>query len=121
MKTVLIVEDTQSERQLLSALLSQAGLAVAAAENVENAWKWLETHSQPDLILLDIIMPDDSGLELCRRVRERAEWEQVPIIFCSSKSEEFDRFWALRQGGNDYVTKPYAPQDLLETVEKHLN
>ena len=65
-------------------------------------------------------MPDMNGLELCREIRENLGYTDVPIIFCSNKSEEFDRFWALRQGGNAYLTKPYSPMDFMKTVKEHL-
>jgi twitching motility two-component system response regulator PilH len=120
MKTVLIVEDTKAERNMSSALLSHAGFNVAVAENAEMAWEWLEKNQAPNLILLDIVMPGESGLDLCRRIREQAKYEEVPILFCSSKAEEFDRFWAMRQGGNEYITKPYVPQNLVDKVVQHI-
>ena len=77
-------------------------------------------HGQPDLIVLDIVMPDISGLDLCRQIRNQLHFENVPIIFCSQKDQDFDRFWALRQGGNAYLIKPYSPIDLLKTVKEFL-
>jgi twitching motility two-component system response regulator PilH len=121
MKTVLVVEDTQAERLLISALLTHAGFTVTVAENAELAWQWLHNNPQPDLILLDIIMPGESGLDLCRKIRSQLPWQTLPILFCSSKAEDFDRFWALRQGGNDYITKPFVPQQLVETVGRYVN
>ncbi|MDJ0507912.1 MAG: response regulator [Crocosphaera sp.] len=120
MKTILVVEDTHSERKLISALLNHAGFITAAASNAKSAWEWLENNTFPDLILLDIIMPEETGLELCRKIRLNPNWKNIPIVFCSSKSEEFDRFWALRQGGNDYITKPFAPQQLIDAVYKYI-
>ncbi len=119
MKTVLVVEDMQAERLLISALLTHASFKVAVADSAETAWQWLETHPLPDLILLDIIMPGETGLDLCRKIRANAQWQQVPILFCSSKAEEFDRFWALRQGGTDYITKPFVPNHLMATVARY--
>jgi len=122
MKTILVVEDIRAERKLISALLTYAGFNVVALDSVESAWEWLEKNPLPNLILLDIILPGKNGLELCRQIRSRREgWEKIPILFCSSKAEDFDRFWALRQGGTDYITKPYAPQNLLDTVIKHID
>ncbi|GAB4525902.1 MAG: response regulator [Pleurocapsa sp.] len=121
MKTILIVEDTQAERQMSSALLTHAGFNVAVADSAEAAWKWLESNPAPNLILLDIVMPGESGLDLCRKIREQAQWKDIPILFCSSKAEEFDRFWAMRQGGNEYITKPYIPQTLVDKVVQHVN
>lgn len=102
-------------------LLTHAGFTVTVAEDAEFAWKWLQKNSQPDLILLDIIMPGESGLDLCRKIRSHEAWQNIPILFCSSKAEDFDRFWALRQGGNDYITKPFIPQQLVETVERYVS
>ena len=118
MKTILIVEDTHAERQMSSALLTHAGFDVAVAESAESAWQWLDEHPAPNLILLDIVMPGESGLDLCRKIREHSDWKEIPILFCSSKAEEFDRFWAIRQGGNEYITKPYVPQNLVDKVRQ---
>ncbi|MEO1340929.1 MAG: response regulator [Cyanobacteria bacterium J06635_13] len=121
MKTILIVEDTHAERQMSSALLSHAGFEVAVADCAEAAWSWLNANPAPNLILLDIVMPGESGLDLCRKIREHNDWKDIPILFCSSKAEEFDRFWAMRQGGNEYITKPYVPQNLVDKVTKFAN
>ncbi|GFE69189.1 PleD family two-component system response regulator [Chroococcus sp. FPU101] len=121
MKSILVVEDTQAERLLISALLTHAGFTVSVTDSSESAWEWLHNNPQPDLILLDIIMPGESGLDLCRKIRAHENWQNLPILFCSSKAEDFDRFWALRQGGNDYITKPFVPQQLVDTVERYVN
>ena len=121
MKTILIVEDTHAERQMSSALLSHAGFKVAVADSAENAWEWLNNNPTPNLILLDIVMPGESGLDLCRKIRANPNWQELPILFCSSKAEDFDRFWAMRQGGNEYITKPYVPQKLIDKVVQFAN
>jgi twitching motility two-component system response regulator PilH len=116
MKTVLVVEDGTAEQQLISSLLTRSGFDVVIHGNAEMAWQWLSSHTPPNLIMLDVIMPGQSGLDLCRSIREQEKFSDVPILFCSSKDQEFDKFWALRQGGNAYVTKPFAPKELLDTV-----
>lgn len=121
MKTILVVEDAQAERNLISALLSNAGFRTKATSNAKEAWQWLENNNLPDLILMDIIMPEETGLELCRKIRVNPQWQNIPIVFCTSKSEEFDRFWALRQGGNGYITKPFAPQQLIKDINQYIN
>ena len=121
MKTVLVVEDSQTDQRLIVALLQQVGLKVNAADSAESAWLWLTANGQPDLIVLDIVMPGLSGLDLCRQIRANSRLGNIPIIFCSSKAQQFDQFWALRQGGNAYITKPFAPLDLVQTVRNHLN
>lgn len=121
MKTILIVEDTHAERQMSSALLTHAGFNAAVADSAEAAWTWLNNNSIPNLILLDIVMPGESGLDLCRKIRNHPEWKDIPILFCSSKAEDFDRFWAMRQGGNEYITKPYIPQNLVNKVKEFVD
>jgi twitching motility two-component system response regulator PilH len=120
MKTVLVVEDSPTDRRLIVALLQQAGLKVVVADSAETAWSWLVV-GRPDLIVLDIVMPGLSGLDLCRQIRANSQFENIPIVFCSSKDQKFDQFWALRQGGNAYITKPFAPLDFVQTVCNHLN
>jgi DNA-binding response OmpR family regulator len=121
MKTVLVVEDGHAEQQLISSLLSRSGFDVILQGSAEEAWQWLSNHTPPNLIILDVIMPGQSGLDLCRTIRNQDDLKQTPIIFCTSKDQEFDKFWALRQGGNAYLTKPFAPKQLLETVYQHVN
>lgn len=121
MKIVLVVEDGHAEQQLISNLLSRSGFDVVLQSNAEDAWQWLLSHNPPNLIVLDVIMPGQSGLDLCRTIRDQDKLKQVPIVFCTSKDQDFDRFWALRQGGNAYLTKPFAPKQLLETVYQHVN
>jgi len=121
MKTVLVVEDSRTEQQLITGLLERSGHKVALAESAELALTWLAENQPPDLIVLDIVMPGANGLELCREVRAKPDLKEIPIVFCSSKDQEFDRFWALRQGGNAYITKPYDPDELLDTVAAYLH
>jgi twitching motility two-component system response regulator PilH len=122
MKTVLIVEDAHADQYLMVSLLEKSGYSVIAKNSAEEAEKWLlEEQHQPDLIILDIVMPGLSGLDLCREIRDNATFRETPIIFCSSKDKEFDQFWAMRQGGNAYLTKPFLPKEFLQTVAQQLS
>ncbi|BAW95324.1 CheY subfamily protein [[Synechococcus] sp. NIES-970] len=121
MKTVLVVDDSKSEQMLARALLEKMNVAVSLVDSGSDALSWLKEHEQPALIFLDIVMPDMNGLDLCREIRENLGYKNVPIIFCSNKSQDFDRFWALRQGGNAYITKPYSPMDFMNTVKDYLS
>jgi twitching motility two-component system response regulator PilH len=121
MKTILVVEDMSSQQLLISKLLTNSGFEVVSLNDAETAWTWLNANTNPNLILLDIIMPGQSGLDLCRIIRDREKFKEVPIVFCSSKSQEFDKFWALRQGGNAYITKPFSPKELIDVVCQHVN
>lgn len=119
MKTVLLVENSQADQRLIESLQEQMGLKIALVETAEAALSWL-TKQKPDLILLDIMMPGSDGLDLCRQVRKNPKFKHIPIIFCSSAQQEIDRFWALRQGGNAYITKPLLPKDLIQTISQYL-
>lgn len=121
MKTVLVVDDSKAESRLMVSLLQHVGINVAVANCGSAALNWLEEHQPPDLIILDIVMPDMSGLDLCRQIRGKQQFEATPIIFCSSKDQEFDRFWGLRQGATAYITKPFVPKELVQTVREYLN
>ena len=122
MKTILVVEDSLAEQRLIVLLLKQAGHVVHLTASAEEARKWLEKSPlPPDLIVLDIVMPGTNGLDFCRELRNSEQYSDIPVVFCSSKDKEFDQFWALRQGGNAYVTKPFAPSELVGTVSQYLS
>ena len=120
MKRVLVVEDSKAEQRLIVGLLQSIGLEVILTDNGQAALKWLRKNGQPDLIITDIIMPNLTGLDLCRQIRNKLNFQEVPIIYCSQKNQKFDQFWALRQGGNAYLVKPYSPTDLLRKVKEFL-
>jgi twitching motility two-component system response regulator PilH len=119
-KTILAVDDSRSELRLVEAILQQSGFRVVTLENPEAALMFVEKEI-PDLMILDVVMPDMSGFDLCRQLRARPSLSKVPIIFCTSKDQDFDRFWAMRQGGNAYVTKPFAPHELIDAVKQCLD
>ncbi|WP_448525291.1 response regulator [Parathermosynechococcus lividus] len=121
MKRVLVVEDSRAHQTMIVSILEKLGHEAHLAESAEKALEWLANHQPPDLIILDIVMPGVNGLELCREVRANPDLKHVPIVFCSSKDQDFDRFWALRQGGNAYLTKPFEPEDLIQTIHEYLN
>ena len=120
-KSILVVEDSPTEQRLIVSLLQQAGHMVHLTQSADEASQWLQKSSLlPDLIVLDIVMPGTSGLDFCRELRKCEEYSEIPVVFCSSKDKEFDQFWALRQGGNAYVTKPFSPNELVSTVSQYL-
>lgn len=119
MKTILAVDDSRTELRLVEAILQQSGFRVVTLENPEAALMFVDKEI-PDLMILDVVMPEMSGFDLCRQFRARPSLAKIPIIFCSSKDQEFDRFWAMRQGGNAYVTKPFAPHELIDAVKQCL-
>jgi two-component system response regulator ChvI len=111
---IAIVDDERNIRELLSYALKQEGYRVATYENGEAAWNAFR-QNLPDLVILDIIMPRMDGLELCRRVRTLSE--TLPLVFLSSKDDEFDRVLGLELGADDYLCKPFSTRELLTRVK----
>jgi len=109
---ILIVEDEAPLQKLLGYNLEAAGFAVAQAYDGEEALT-LIAEREPDLILLDWMLPQLSGLELCRRLRRRPETAHIPIIMLTARGEEPDRLRGLETGADDYVTKPFSPAELI--------
>jgi len=119
MTKVLIVDDSQTLRQMLSDLLQGSGMQVVEAINgVEAKGKILD--QLPDLVITDLIMPEMNGYELCRWIKNDPATKTIPVMICSTKSEEFDRYWGMKQGADAYITKPFHPTELLKTVKRLL-
>jgi twitching motility two-component system response regulator PilH len=114
-KSILIVDDSPTERYFLNELLLKHGFAVTTAENADDALIKLRS-ALPDLILMDVVMPGMNGFQLTRRLSKDPATEAIPIIMCTSKSQQTDRIWGLRQGARDYVVKPVKAEDLLEKI-----
>ncbi|WP_024546233.1 response regulator transcription factor [Picosynechococcus sp. NKBG15041c] len=126
MSKILVVEDSISQREMISELLKGNGLAVDVAGDGVEA---LETLTQmaktdvgalPNLIVLDIVMPRMNGYELCRRLKSDPKIKTIPIVMCSSKGEEFDRYWGMKQGADAYIAKPFQPAELIGTIKQLL-
>ncbi|MDP2739774.1 MAG: phosphate regulon transcriptional regulator PhoB [Pseudorhodobacter sp.] len=116
---VLLVEDEPAQREVLSYNLEAEGYRVVQAQNGEEALL-LVAEALPDLIVLDWMMPNVSGLEVCRRLKTRPETRAIPIIMLSAKSEEVDRVRGLETGADDYVIKPYSVAELMARVRANL-
>jgi two-component system, chemotaxis family, response regulator PixH len=115
MVMVLVVEDTVSERELICSYLQTGGYQAIAVGNGKEALIKLEQQI-PDVILTDLVMPDMSGLELCRHIKKNALAKDIPIIACTSKNSDLDKLWGMKQGINIYLTKPFSREDILEAV-----
>ncbi|MBD6616644.1 response regulator [Komarekiella sp. 'clone 1'] len=114
--TILIVEDSPSELELMSHYLKESGYNVIKATGAKEALEKAASQ-KPDVIVTDVVMPEMSGFELCRSLRRNPITEKVPIVICSSKNQEIDRFWAMKQGADAYITKPYTRDHLLHTIK----
>ncbi|HIK40175.1 response regulator [Thermoleptolyngbya sichuanensis A183] len=114
-KTILVVEDTPSEMELMSHYLRESGCTVINAVTAKEAMEKAIQH-RPDVIVTDVVMPGMSGFELCRSLKKQPETSKVPIVICTSKNQEIDRLWGMKQGADAYLTKPYTREQLLRAV-----
>ena len=116
---VLVVEDEPAQREVLSYNFEAEGFRVTQASNGEEALMLVE-ESAPDVIVLDWMLPNVSGIEVCRRLKMRPETRGVPIIMLSARSEEVDRVRGLETGADDYMIKPYSLVELVARVRTQL-
>ncbi|MBD1842117.1 response regulator [Cyanobacteria bacterium FACHB-63] len=119
MSTVLVVEDSVTQREMITNLLKGSGIAVTIATDGVEALEHIEKQC-PDLVVLDIVMPRMNGYEVCRRLKADPKTQKVPVVMCSSKGEEFDRYWGMKQGADAYIAKPFQPTELVGTVKQLL-
>jgi twitching motility two-component system response regulator PilH len=112
---VLIVDDSKTELMYLTDLLLKNGMQVRTAENAEEAFRRL-AEEKPDLILMDVVMPGQNGFQLTRAISRDPQYANIPIIMCTSKNQETDRVWGMRQGARDYITKPVDAAELKAKI-----
>lgn len=117
--SVLVVEDELAQREVLAYNLEAEGFRVLKAENGEEALLVVDEDS-PDIIVLDWMMPNLSGIEVCRRLKSKAETRAIPIIMLSARTEEVDKVRGLETGADDYVIKPYSVIELMARVRSQL-
>lgn len=113
---ILVVDDSKTELHYLSDLLTKRGYSVSTAASGDEAMRSLEQR-RPDLILMDVVMPGTNGFQLTRSITRDVRYAGIPVIMCTSKNQETDRVWGLRQGARDYVVKPVDPADLVAKIQ----
>ena len=113
---VLLVNDSKTELHYLSEILLKRGYVVRTAENGEEAMQRL-AEEKPDLILMDVVMPGQNGFQLTRSITRDPRFADVPVIMCTSKNQETDKVWGLRQGATDYVVKPVKAEELMAKIK----
>lgn len=113
-KHIAIVEDDQNIQNIVSAYLKQEGYIVTLLQSAEDGWELWETNP-PDMWILDIMLPGMDGYEFCKRIRRESD---IPIIIISAKDEEIDKILGLELGGDDYLTKPFSPRELVARVKR---
>jgi two-component system phosphate regulon response regulator PhoB len=114
-RKILVVEDEAPIRQMIAFNLTRAGFEVAEAEDCSSARRRI-ADSRPDLVLVDWMLPDSSGLELTRTLRRDETSREVPIIMLTARAEERDKVLGLDGGADDYITKPFSPRELLSRI-----
>lgn len=119
MSTVLVVDDSMTEMQVITSCLKRGGLNVETAGSSEEALTKI-SNQKPDAIILDVVLPGRSGFELCRDLKAEAGTSKIPVVMCSTKGSEMDKFWGMKQGADAYITKPIDQEKLLQTVKQLL-
>jgi len=117
MTTALVVEDSVTEMQVLISCLQQGGLNVLTASSGEEALAKLSSQ-KPDVIILDVVLPGCSGFEVCREIKDASATRHIPVIICSTKGGEMDKFWGMKQGADAYLAKPVDQEEFVRTVKK---
>lgn len=117
MGTALVVEDSITELQIIKSCLQQIGINVATAASGEEALEKIRSCC-PDVIVLDVVLPGRSGFEICRALKAEENTSKIPIIICSTKDTEMDKFWGMKQGADAYLSKPIDQQVLIRTVRE---
>ncbi len=117
MSKVMVVDDAYSDLQVIESMLRAAGHDVVTYLDGERLEDKIATE-HPDLVLLDIVMPKRNGFDVLRAVRRDARTKQTRVVVISSKNQESDRAWGLRQGADEYVGKPFTAEQLLTTIRK---
>jgi len=112
---ILVVDDSPTERFFLADLLARKGYRVITAENGDEAVAKIKSE-RPSLVLMDVVMPGQSGYQVTRALSRDPDTQRIPVVLCTSKSNETDRIWGLRQGARDYLIKPIRPDELLTKI-----
>jgi two-component system, chemotaxis family, response regulator PixH len=120
MSTALIVEDVQTDLMILTNYLETLGWRVISAINGEEALNYLSSN-KPDIVFLDVVLPGRSGFEICRTIKSQIDTQKIPVVMCSTKNTDMDRFWGLKQGADLYLTKPVNRHDFVEVIQKLVN
>ena len=117
--TILVVDDIPENIDILRGILNSK-YNIKAAISGKTALAIAASDSPPDIILLDVVMPDMDGFEVCRKLRETRASSELPVIFLTAETEKEKLITGFRMGGQDYITKPFNPEELLSRVETHL-
>lgn len=118
-KTILCVDDSPTQLRALVEALEPHGYTILTAHDGEDALQ-KAAENVPDLVLLDVVLPKMNGFQVCRQLKTQAQTQSVKVVLLSSKDQASDRFWGMKQGADEYLTKPFDPTELLINVERQL-
>jgi len=116
MSTALVVEDTMTDVAIVKGLLQQMGWSVVVVHSGADAMKQLSA-MKPDLIVLDVILPDQSGFEICRAIKNSPDTKGIPVFMCSTKNTDVDKMWGNMLGAAAYLSKPLQEADLTQALK----
>ena len=114
-KKVLVVDDSPTERQFMLEALSKLGYQVVLAESGEEGVAKARSEL-PELVLMDVVMPGSNGFQATRQIAKDEATKHIPVIICTTKGQETDKLWGMRQGARDYIVKPVSQADLLAKI-----
>lgn len=120
MAKILVIDDSLVDRQIVTTCLQTAKYSTIEAEDGEIGEAKAKSE-KPDLIILDVVMPKKNGFEVCRSLKNDPSTKSIPIILLTSKNQDSDRFWGMKQGAQEYLIKPFNEQDFLTTIKKYIS
>ena len=116
-KKILVVDDSQAEVKLMQSMLQQGGFHSVGISDPTRIEEAIE-EERPNVILLDVVMPQRNGFQACRELKSQELYSKIPVILVTSKTALSDRYWVEQQGANGYLTKPFTPDELIKTVKR---
>ncbi len=119
MGSALVIDDSSTERSIISDFCQKLGINVTTAISGEEALEKL-AQATPDVIILDIVLPGRSGFEICRELKDKDTTKAIPIILCSTKATDMDKFWGKRQGADAYITKPIDQEEFNTVIKQFI-
>lgn len=119
MGTILLIEDSITERTIITDFCKKLGISVTTAASGEEGLEKLHKN-HPDVIVLDVVLPGRSGFEICREIKGAEQTKSIPVILCSTKSSDMDKFWGKRQGADAYITKPIDQDIFNSTIQQFI-
>lgn len=117
LKKVLVVDDSLAAVRMMQGILEQGGYMSVGLSDPQKLEETISTE-RPAVILLDVVMPERNGFQICRELKSNNSYEKIPVILVSSRTSTSDKFWGQQQGADAYVAKPFTPEELLDVIRK---